>query len=534
MNIELKPHYDVVISGAGPCGSTMANMLGDYGISTLLIDVEADILDIPRAVGMCDEGSRILKTIGLDSKSDVDFLDVAKTNFTDKNMTSVFSIDMDSTINGMRQQRTFYQPQLERGIRALHQRYECLDFSPSTELIDFTDSGDNVDLTICRDGKSEMLSCRFLVGCDGAKSPIRKKLNIGFGGRTYEQRWLIIDIKNNPIDSDEIDFSIDPRRPGITLPLPCGRRRWEFVVKDDDDVDELMSDCSLRQLLSPWGDFKTMGLERKAIYAFHARSATHYSHGNVFLAGDAAHITPPFAGQGMMAGLRDAQNLSWKLAGVIQGAIKPEVLLTYQEERIPHSKQIIRLAQWVGRLVLPQTKAKIVFRDIVIKALTFTGLYSADRGLAFEKVTNHINGPMIKNLVVSHFLKKGFWFPQHNLSHNGEVRPFDYWAKNRFVIVTWDCDAKSLLPETLRDRWSALGGTFLRISLRENQTEFSDISGQYRQFFRRRETVLLRPDKMIAFHCKKEKLNRQLSRYIDSIATKNTERWTGELHEQSH
>jgi len=514
--LELNKQYDVLISGAGPCGATLAIFLGKHGISTLLIDSEDQVLDIPRAVGMCDEGSRILNAAGVFTHQPVDFVDIAATYFTNKAAESVFHFEMDLLINNERMQRTFYQPQLEQSLRASLERFDCVTFSPSTELKHFTDADGKVTVELDQSGVARSVVCRYLVACDGASSVIRKSLGIGFGGKTYQQDWLIIDVGKNPVDSDEIFFSIDPARPGITLPLPLGRRRWEFVVKKDDDVADLCKEESLSKMLSPWGDFKQMELERKAIYSFHARVAQQYTAGNVFLAGDAAHITPPFAGQGMMAGLRDAHNLSWKLAGVIKGQLHGTVLNSYDRERIPHSKQIIVFAQIIGKFVLPQNWLGAAVRDAVIKMATWAGLYSKNTGAKMNKIPNHINGGLLRNFLIRKLKGTGVWFPQYRLASDGVTNACDAWMDESFHIVSWQHSGENSLSDRNAQRWSALGGKFLNIGKDDSQY-LIDESGRYADYFKKYNTLVIRPDKFVVLCCQQDQLDKKLGGYLDRI-----------------
>jgi 3-(3-hydroxy-phenyl)propionate hydroxylase len=523
MTIDVKKHYDVVISGAGPCGSTLANLLGQQGVSVLLIDKEADIVNIPRAVGMCDEGYRILNTLDIFDHAPADFIEVSRTNFSNHNAETVFHVDMAKENNNLPVQQTFYQPQLEKCIRESFSRFESLDFSPISELIDFNDNGQQVDITLKVNGIEESISSRFLVGCDGARSPIRKKLGIGFSGKTYLQDWLIIDIGKNPVESDEIFFSIDSKRPGVTLPLPHNKRRWEFVVKEDDDKDVLFSDAFLSELLSPWGDFKDMELERKAIYTFHARSASNYSKGNVFIAGDAAHITPPFAGQGMMAGFRDAQNLSWKLAGVLNKSLHPNLLNSYDTERRNQAKQVIRFAEHVGRIVLPQSRIKAMARDSFIRLMTLTGLYSKDKGADLAKVKNHINGHLISHLFSSKLYGTGTWFPQHTLTKNQITKPSDHWLSNDFHIIGWNHNGLSALSEKNRKKWQIIGGKNISISDTHNGEHFVDTSNEYANLFCDKNTIVIRPDKMMVIKCHRTDLDKYLTEYLDTICPEDSQ-----------
>ncbi|MEH6516364.1 MAG: FAD-dependent monooxygenase [Halioglobus sp.] len=533
MNNSIKPFYDVIISGAGPCGITMANMLGMHNISTLIIDREADILMLPRAVGMCDEGSRILDSAGVFEAENIDMKEISKIFFDNKNSESVFHYDTRKKINGYSMQRTFHQPALERSLRHALLRFECIQLATSTELIAFDDGEDGITVRLNRGDEQLSVAARYLVAADGASSPIRKQLGIAFDGATYTQDWLIIDIANNPVISDDVHFSIDPARPGITLPLPGGRRRWEFVVKEGDTEESLYSDEVLERLLSPWGDFREMEIERKAIYSFHARTALRYRQGNVFLAGDAAHITPPFAGQGMMAGLRDAYNLSWKLAAVVNRQVRPEILDSYDAERHPHSRQIINFAKAIGSIVLPQSRIKVWLRNTFIWLATLVGFYSKENGARMSKIPNHINGGLLRHLFISVFKGTGVWFPQHKLTYRGDTRRSDASMDPTFYVVGWNNNPEGALDETTRARWQRLGGKFLTIGDDESAGTHFDTDGEFASYFRKKTIAVLRPDRVVTVRCKETNLIKQLNHYLNeiSIAGENVPPLQGSLSE---
>ncbi|MCS6474488.1 FAD-dependent monooxygenase, partial [Burkholderia thailandensis] len=145
------------------------------------------------------------------------------------------------------------------------------------------------------------------------------------------------------------------------MTAPGGRERWEFMLRSSETRDEMESDVRIRELLAPWGGIDDMVIERKAVYRFHARTVDAFGNGRVFLAGDAAHITPPCVGQGLVAGLRDAANLSWKLAWVVKGHAAPRILDSYDQERRPHVKAMIGIAKLMGRLVMPRNAGVAMF-----------------------------------------------------------------------------------------------------------------------------------------------------------------------------
>ncbi len=516
----IKQSYDVIIVGAGPCGATAANMLGQSGISTLVIDKEADIVNIPRAVGMCEGGSRIMDTIDILDDSDLDFRQINSVHFTNKNQKSVFHADLYEPEDGHRLLRTFHQPDLEKSLRKSLKSYQCVDLATSTELLEFNDHGTGVSLKIKRGGEISQVEGRYLLACDGASSPIRSKLDIGFTGATYPQQWMILDVENNPQHSSEVVFGIDPERPSVTLPGPGNKRRWEFVVKKDDNPDELFEPQNLAKLLGSWGNVEDMEVSRKAVYTFHARTASKYQQGNIFLLGDSAHITPPFAGQGMMAGLRDAQNLCWKITAVINKELSPSVLDSYQVERIPQSRQVIKFAQHMGNVILPQNPLVAKIRDGVIKVLGWLGLHSETKGAPLDKIPNHINGAYIKHFLIGKLFKTGFELPQHLLTKDDKEILADKLIGENFCLLGWDVNPEEHLDAKTLARWKSMAGKKAIFTGNQlaAQSALVNKSEEYKRLFAGGKRVLVvRPDKMMVINCTLRSLNRKLNKYMDKV-----------------
>lgn len=520
-----KPTYDyeVIIVGAGPTGVVAANLLGRYGVRTLIVDRQADVMTIPRAVGICEEGSRILDAAGLLSGSSKSFHVINSIQFINEHLQPKFHADADWRKDGHRAIRMFHQPDLERDMRKALLRYPNVELRVSTELKGFSDSPEGVSVLLSDGVGEQSLRCRYLIASDGASSEIRKTLDIGFSGSTYEQDWVILDIENNPLPGNDVAFSINPERPSVTMPGPNGRRRWEFVVKDDDDVEAIFDDSNIMRLLAPWGAMPEVTIARKAVYTFHARTAERYQKGNVFLVGDAAHVTPPFAGQGMMAGLRDAYNLSWKLAAVLQGNAGRQLLASYEVERIPQSKQIIGFAQFIGGIVLPQKKFPAAVRDGVFKILGWLGVHSKTQGLPIRKLPNHINGSLLRHFFISKFKKLGTELPQFDLETCcGRRLASDEIFGCEFRVVGWNTDPSSFLEGNTQSRWHAMGGQLSTLASDEQFSTKSDLvldrAQHYREVFGHGERVLvMRPDKMVVINCRPARLDRALNEYIDSI-----------------
>jgi 3-(3-hydroxy-phenyl)propionate hydroxylase len=223
-------------------------------------------------------------------------------------------------------------------------------------------------------GPATELRARYLVGCDGARSAVRGQLGVAFGGSTFAQRWLVVDgTLDRPLaKAPHPHFVGDPARPGVCLPMSPGRHRWEWMIHPGEDPQRFLAPSRIRELMAPWITDERVEIERSVVYTFHARRAKRWRVGRVLLAGDAAHVMPPFVGQGFSSGARDAGNLAWKLDAVLRGA--PERLLdSYQVERCRHVTKMQNFALRWGAVVQTRRPGLARLRDSAIAGLERTG-----------------------------------------------------------------------------------------------------------------------------------------------------------------
>jgi 3-(3-hydroxy-phenyl)propionate hydroxylase len=525
--MKIQNFYNVVIVGAGPVGVAMASLLGKYNISTLLIDREPKINEVPRAISLCEEGSRVLSAVGVLEAFTASILKITKLRFDRPYGKTMALGKTDTMINGYPTLRTYYQPDLERCLRASLDEYDHVDLSVSTTCLSFQDHGTGVSLNIDKDGKNLDVRCRFMIASDGSNSTTRKSLGFKFKGKTYGEDWIVFDAENNPLPDDEVVLLCDPDRPGITMSAPNGRRRWEFLVKDTDDRELILEDLAVAELLKPWGDARDMALTRKTIYTFHARIADSFRKANIFLIGDAAHITPPFAGQGLMAGFRDCYNLAWKIRDVLDGRARPELLETYETDRKPQVKQIVWFAKCVGAYMLPPNHLSAGLRDLGLKLGRLLGAHSESKPLEFSKIANHINGNLFRHIFMSKWRKTGFEFPQHLVAAaSGKTHLMDHLINDHYYLIGINRDPAAALNPSIAARWRAIGGRFLMLEHRlpdqSTATPTSDHClrlitqcDNYRNFFARTDTIIaIRPDKMIIVNCPSDQLESKLDRYL--------------------
>lgn len=350
-------HVPVAIIGSGPIGLTLANLLGTMGIGCLLVERNLTTVQEPRAVSIDDESLRTMQAAGV-----VD--DVLRTvvpgygsHYYTPGRIRFAKVEPTGRPYGYPRRNAFRQPILEGLLKAALGRFPGVETLYGWRLDTYAGDRDQVTLTLeGPDGATRRVTCEYLVGCDGAGSRVREAQGVTLEGTTFDERWLILDLENNENAVAHTEVFCDRRRPCITLPGPDRTRRFEFKLLPGETDADLLDPAMVDRLLRTHGADPAATLRRKVVYRFHARVAPRWSFGRVFLAGDAAHLTPPFAGQGMNSGIRDAQNLAWKLAAVLSGQAGPALLASYEQERKDHIWQMIGLALRMGRIMSPPSR----------------------------------------------------------------------------------------------------------------------------------------------------------------------------------
>ena len=367
--------YDVPICGLGPVGQLLALLLGDHGVRTLAFDREPEPYDLPRAAVVDDEVLRIFQAIGLDAAVLADAQLAPSASIVTSDGRAVEFIRLDVGRLGHPPLVSINQPAMERTMLAALERRATVELRRGLTLESLDRRADHVDAYVrpSDGGRTEQISARFLVGCDGAGSAVRTRLQVPFEGRTAPQRWIVVDaLVDRPLRRVPYPYFVGrAARPMVTSPMSPGRHRWEWMLHPGEDAAPHLEPAAIHRAVAEWLDGERAEIERAVVYTFHTRMATAWRRGRVLLAGDAAHLMPPFAGQGFSSGGRDAGNLAWKLAAVLDGA--PERLLdTYEQERRPHVAGMQRLARLVGGLVQCTTRGRVGGRDRFLKAIDGT------------------------------------------------------------------------------------------------------------------------------------------------------------------
>lgn len=372
--------FDVAIIGCGPVGAFAANLLGKSGLSVLVIEKEANPYPLPRAVHLDHEMMRLFQSAGVSDRVAADMRDteghlhVGADHGVIRYMGTVGRPRPFSWSNDY----FFYQPELEAHLRDALSAHVHVDLRLGVGFEGLAQDADGVTLHL---SGGESARARYAIACDGSRSAVRKALGIALDDLDFEEPWLVVDAEvDGPVrfpdlwgvpeaaDLQKLSVMLcDPQRPTTIVPGRGNHRRWEFMLLPGEDDSAMMAPDRVAALVAPYLDGVPHRVVRAATYRFHGLIAERWRHGHLFLAGDAAHQTPPFFGQGMCHGLRDAANLAWKLEAVLRGEAPDALLDTYQPERDPHVRAVISAAVGAGRYICVLDPAAAAARDAAMR-----------------------------------------------------------------------------------------------------------------------------------------------------------------------
>ena len=504
---------DVAIVGAGPVGTLLAILLGQRGKRVTLVERWGTHYELPRAVTYDHEIARILATLGMDSENDpaISYHDELY-YWKNKDRENLQIVDWQSqSASGWRVRYWFNQPMMEKRFLAIAATM------PSVEIVRgwvgeaLEQDSDGVTLTIKRNpeetdsGETKVIRAQYLAGTDGANSFVRNSLGIENEDKGYFFDWLILDMimKYDYVaerSHEPAQWQLcDPSRPTTIVPGGPGpdpegpaRRRWEYMLLPGESVEEMTTETKAWELLANWGVTpENAELERSAVYRFQARWAKEWNKGRCVIGGDAAHLMPPFAGEGMCAGVRDAVAMAWRLNGILEGKYGPEVLDSYTSERVEHAKHYINFSQELGQIICIHDEEEGAKRDAMM----------------MEDLKARGGTPVPTDLC---HLGKGAWCDesahagelsvQGIVEANGKRDRFDQAVGQGWILFGYETDPAAALTEAQRAQLEQIEGFTVELCGPGGGCEVVDVEGTFKAWLDDIDAkyVLIRPDFYVA------------------------------------
>lgn len=454
--------YDVVIIGYGPVGATFANFLVRAGLDVAILDRDLDIYDKPRAISLDHEILRIFQWAGLADRIDPIVSTHRGTDFI--NAEGKVLKHYDPTPGplplGWRTGGMFVQPELERELRDGLTGFSNVDILLGHEATGFVEQDDIVETTV-RDVTQETehtLRSNWLVGCDGATSFVRKALALPMDDLAFDEWWMVVDTLltgEAELPEKSIQYCT-PERPATFILGPRNLRRWEIKILPDEDPDIFRNEDRIIEELRRFVDVDAIDLWRAAVYRFHALVLRDWRRGRVLIAGDAAHQMPPFMGQGMCSGLRDATNLAWKLEMIERRGADISLLDTYAEERERHVRELTETTKAFGEIIGELDPDRAAERDRRMIA-------ELEAGISITTRQGHVPG--LTCGLIGDGPAAGSLFIQPEVTDaDGNTALLDDLTGFGFTLVTPDRAAVTEMSDISRAAWDRLGGTFAVIA----------------------------------------------------------------------
>lgn len=425
---------DIVVVGFGPVGATVAALAARRGLGVVVLERDHDLYALPRAAHCDHEVLRILQEVGcLDDVLAGVVPNVGMDFLTAQREVLLQFRTAPTSASGWPASVFFHQPSLEAPLRRAAIGHGA-QVRLGVEVVGYEEHADHVVVALADGGE---VAARCVVACDGARSTSRRLLGTALDDLEFDEPWLVVDlVRSAPVPGlpDRALQVCDPARPHTVVPMPWPRFRFEFMLLPGEEPDTMQDPKVVRSLLAGWLDPDLVDVERAAVYRFHGLIAREWRSGRVVLAGDAAHQMPPFLGQGMCSGMRDAVNLVWKLDAWIRGGAPETLLDTYQREREPHVRGIVEAAVGFGRLICTLDPVVAELRDAQMLA------NRAEAGDAPDPSPPLLPGPLVGVGGGSHSRQ----VPVDGVLLDDVVGP-------RFAVVT----AESLPAGPLRSWWES-------------------------------------------------------------------------------
>lgn len=551
---------DVAIVGLGPTGLTLAHFLGRYGLSVVVLEREPEFYGNARAVYTDDECLRIFQSVGVAEALFADMMTNMPVQLAYPDGEVLTRYCPLSQPWGWPVTNFFYQPYLETKLADLLEQYGNVKILRGREVTAFEQDDSSVTIhherthvsrftesSASGDAGEDMreLKARYLVGCDGGRSIVRTALGIEMTGKSFPEPWLVVDLKSKT-GQDALrhipyfSFYCDPSMPTVSCPQPDGYHRFEFMLMPGCTKEHMEHPDTVRTLISRYVDPDLFEVKRKLVYTFNALIAERWRDGRVFLAGDAAHMTPQFMGQGMNSGVRDAANLGWKLAMVVKGLADDKLLDSYQSERFDHAKAMIDRSVFLKDAVSLSNPKAAKLRDLAIKAIKLApAFHTFLMEKKFKPAPIYTKGCYLGLPRNNRVAPEGSPIPQPDVRDiTGRYHKLDDILGDGFSLVGNGLDPRDYLSADLQQQLSELGITYLSVvalgcrrqalpgsndQVPSNQLfELEDTSGELPKWFgqagyARGGVALVRPDRFVFSLRKPEELETVVRELISQI-----------------
>lgn len=510
---------DVAIVGYGPVGQFLALSLARQGHRVAVLERWTGPYPLPRAVHFDHEVGRILQSIGIrpDSNPIIEPYDDWYKCVNDAGETIMW---IDWTGLGPSWWHTanfFHQPDLEAEIHKRVAAEPLIALHLGLDVVNVAQDEYSATVTAVShppsaDGATTRTFCaKYVVGCDGANSIVRTQIGTEMEDLGFRFDWLIVDvIPSHPMNfKPPVQQLCSPSGPTTVVPGGPGRRRWEFMRMPSETIATLNTPETAWGKLSQWGlTPDNAKLDRHTVYTFQARWARTWRSGRLLIAGDAAHLMPPFAGQGMCSGLRDAMNLQWKLDLVLNGHAGASLLDSYGTERVMHVQRWIETSVEIGRTICVIDPEEAAARDAALKAAL------RDPKLAPPPPEPIKLGPGITRSEDPYAGQLGI--QSMTRTTRGERLFDDQFGHGWFVVSSEELAASAISTET-RSWFATIDGRVLSFA---HQGDFQDTGGVYERWLEAlgQPVVIVRPDFYVYAACGLDDLDGVLQQLRHSLS----------------
>jgi 3-(3-hydroxy-phenyl)propionate hydroxylase len=491
-----------------------ANLLGTYGLNVVVLEAGPQLIDFPRGVGIDDEALRTCQSAGIVAGVLPHTVPHQPLAFLDAKGRDLARLLPPTSEFGWPRRNGFVQPLVDRASYEGLSRFEHVEVRFSARVTGISQDATGVDVTYDGPDGSQTIRAQYVIGADGGSSATRGLLDIPFEGSTAAEHWYVIDIRNDPLGQPGAYVICDPKRPYVSISIPHGIRRFEFMLLPGETDEEAMSDEFVAKLLEPLvPNSAKVDIIRRRVYAHQSRIASNFRSGRVFLVGDAAHCMPVWQGQGFNSGIRDAFNLAWKIAAAVKGMANDRILDSYDSERRDHVKGMVALSRNVGRAVSVRNRVAAGARNVFFRSLSAipkAKMYIVT--MRFKPMPTMTEGALTFKGSASDPSPVGRIFPQPTVATaDAPAVKLDDALGPWLSLVAWNNNPLAVLDDDAKRRLDRLGVRYIeaRPSIQLGWSDgrqddavvlVGDTDNSLKKWFEARpdSVVLIRPDRIVA------------------------------------